>query len=152
MADIAGALAAIESRFTTAWGTTTPYALANQETAPVVVNGSGEPLAWILFEAECFDARIRGVGRPGNHVVVDEGVIEATVFVPLRSERAVAREHAVAIGELFRTAVFYDSEPGAYVRTWTPVVGRGERAESENPAGLWWSVPVSIPFEFWHRA
>lgn len=146
MADIAGALAAIEARFDAAW-TATPKAFENGP-APQVQDVNGILLPWVFFEAYVNEADIRGVGRPGNHVVIDRGEIAATVFVPLNSNRATALQHATAIGEVFRVQEFFHAEPGCCVRTWTPVVGRGDRTVTENPDGNWWAVTVSIPFEF----
>lgn len=146
MADIAGALAAIEARFDTAW-TVTPKAFENSP-APDVVDGNGIALPWVYFEAYATEADIRGVGRPGNHVVIDRGEIVATVFAPLNSNRSTALQHAAAIGEIFRVQEFHHAEPGCCVRTWTPLVSRGDRTISENPDGTWWAVSVTIPFEF----
>jgi len=146
MADIAGALAAIEQRFDAAW-TATPKAFEN-DPAPVVQDGNGIVSPWVYFEAFVTDADIRGVGRPGSHVVIDRGEIVVTVFAPLNSSRAIALQHATAIGEIFRVREFYQVEPGCCVRTWTPLVGRGDRTVSENPDGNWWAVSVTIPFEF----
>lgn len=146
MADIAGALAAIEERFKSAWSAT-PYGLENGP-EPNVRDGNNLLVPWVYFEAFATASGIKGVGKPGNHVVVDDGEIFATVFVPLGSERGVARQHAVAIGEIFRVKEFFKVETGCCVRTWTPRVGRGEKTVSENPDGNWWAVSVIIPFEF----
>lgn len=146
MADIAGALAAIEARFNSAW-TATAKAFPNGA-APTVRDANGIILPWVYFDAYVTDADIRGVGRPGNHVVIDRGEIEATVFVPIDSNRLTALQYAVSIGEIFRVDEFYHAEPGCCVRTWTPLVSRGDRTISENPDGTWWAVSVTIPFEF----
>ena len=71
MADIAGALAAIEERFDAAW-TATPKGFENGA-APVVIDAEGITLPWVYFEAYAIDADIRGVGRPGSNVVIDDG-------------------------------------------------------------------------------
>lgn len=150
MADYDGAVAAIEGRLTANW-TTTPIGFENEDD-PVQTGGDGNLAPWVFCEVVSDRAGIRGVGKPGSHVVVDEGFISATVFVPVGSGRAIARRHAVAIGEIFRTKEFYNSDPGACVRTWTPEIGPGNPATSENPSGNWWAVTVTIPFEFFHLA
>lgn len=150
MADYAGAVAAIETRLSSNW-TTTPIGFENSDD-PVQVNGSGDLAPWVFCEIVSDRASIRGAGKPGSHVVIDEGFISATVFVPVGSGRATARQYAVSIGEIFRTKEFYNSDAGACVRTWTPEIGPGNPATSENPSGNWWAVTVTIPFEFFHLA
>jgi hypothetical protein len=149
MPDIAGALAAIESRFDTMW-TATPKAFENGQ-APDVLDGNGLLVPWVHFEAFATRAGIKGAGKPGDHVVVEDGEIVATVFVPVESNRATALQYATAIGEIFRVKEFYQSA-GTCVRSWTPRVGRGDVTTSENPNGNWWAVTVTIPFEFIHHA
>ncbi len=146
MADIAGALAAIEAKFRAEW-TLTPISMDNDDSGPTTEDADGVSEPFVYFDANSEDSDIIGVGAPGNQTTVDYGVIEATVFVPLGSQRAIARQHATAIGEIFRVKEFYQSA-GACVRTWQPRVRRGETTSSENPNGKWWAVAVSIPFEF----
>ncbi len=150
MADWAGACAAIEQRLSANWSTT-PIGLENGA-EPAMQDGSGLLTPWAFCEIESDDANIRGIGKPGSHVVVEDGAIVITVFVPLGTDRSTARTYAGQIGEIFRVKEFYNSEPGCCVRTWTPRVGRGEETVSENPKGKWWAVPVTIPFEFIHLA
>lgn len=151
MASHSGAVAAIEARLTANW-TVTPIAFENAASDPVVYDGDSVPQPWVFCEIETDQAGIRGVGRPGSHVVLETGAVRVTVFVPVGTERATAQQHAEAIGEIFRVKQFYDADPGACVRTWTPTVSRGRRAETDNPVGSWWAVTVTIPYEFYQRA
>lgn len=149
MADIAGALAAIEARFDALW-TATPKAFENSP-KPNVIDGNGLLKPWVYFEAFVTRAEIHGAGKPGDHVIVEIGDIVATVFTPFNTARSTGMAHAAAIGEIFRVKEFYQSA-GACVRSWTPRVGRGEQTVSDNPNGNWWAVTVTIPFEFYHLA
>lgn len=149
MPDFAGAVKAIEDKLKAEW-TTTPIGFENEDD-PEVTSG-GQLVPWAFCEVLAGRAGIRGVGKPGDHVVVDEGDITVTVFVPRGTGRATALQLATAIGEIFRVQEFYNDVPGACVRTWTPAVGAGNSASSENPSGNWWGVTVTIPFEFIHLA
>lgn len=150
MASLAEAITAIEARLAAGW-TTTGISYPNRDAA-AKADVSGNPVPWVFCEVETDEADIVGLGQPGNHVVREYGRIIVTVFAPAGSGATLARTYAGQIGEIFRAAKFHDSAPETYVRTWTPVVGRGSEARSENPDGVWWGVAVSIPFEFYHRA
>jgi hypothetical protein len=151
MADFAGAAAAIEARLLANW-TTTPVAFENGEAPQVADPEDGSLRPWVFCEIVADGAGIDGFGLPQNNVVRELGAIEIAVFVAVGSGRDLARQYAVQIGEIFRVRRFYDDAPGTYVRTWTPSVGVGRVVTTENPSGNWFSVPVRIPFEFYHRA
>ena len=148
--DYAGAVKAIEDRLTANW-TTTPIGFENDD-RPTVLDGSGNLKPWAYCEILSTESGIKGAGKPGSHVVIDEGLVQVTVFVPAGSGRLLGRQYATAIGEIFRAKEFYNAISGACVRTWTPEVGPGNPATSENPSGNWWAVAVTIPFEFIHLA
>lgn len=148
--DYAGAVKSIEDRLTANWATT-PIAFEN-DGAPSVVDGSNNLRPWVYCEVISTPGGIVGAGKPGAHVVVDEGLVQVIVFVPTGTGRLVARQYATAIGEIFRVKEFYNLIAGACVRTWTPEIGPGNRSQSENPRGSWWAVTVTIPFEFIHLA
>lgn len=149
MATIATAMAAIEAFLQAGW-TQTPVAFANDNSFQVPVNGSGVPQPWLMIEIDSFSSGIKGSGKPGAHLVIDEGEIEMTVFVARGTGREKARELATAAGEVFRTKVFArDDATGSYIRTWSPQVDRGEEAISANPQGNWWAVTCRVPFEFY---
>lgn len=152
MADLAGAMQAIEDRFTAAWGATTPVLFDNGPVFSAVDETTGQPIPWVLLDIENEISQIRGAGKPKNHVNLDEGQIVITVSVPAGSDRATARALAVQAGNIFRTETFYNDTPGFGVRTWMPHVGRGLTGRSENPEGLWYVISVTIPFEFWSIA
>lgn len=150
MADLTGALEAIEDRLSANW-TTTGISFENEDVA-AKVDGNGQPIPWVLLETEIDEARPAGFGMPASRLYREWGSVRVLVFVPINRGRKLARQHAVAIGEIYRMARFYDASPETYVRTYTPRVGRGQEAVSENPKGKWWCVSVSTPFEFYHRA
>ena len=150
MSDYALAVAAIEERLSSNW-TATPLAFENDR-SPDIVGPDGERLAFVLCEVTTLDSRIKSIGRPGDHVTVDKGMIELTVFVPRGSGRETARAYAVQLAALFRTVRFFQEGGGVYVQTWTPVIGPGNPSRSENPSGSWWAILVSTPFDFYHRA
>ena len=151
MADWAGAVAAIEARLSAQW-TQTPIGFENGDAPKVVDPEDGSLRPWIFCEIVADGAGIEGFGLPQSNVIREHGAVEITVFVPVGAGTAQARQNAVAVGEIFRNRRLYDADPTAYVRTWTPTVGMGRPATSETPTGNWWSVPVRIPFEFYHRA
>jgi hypothetical protein len=68
--------------------------------------------------------------------------------VPVASGADLAFQHAVAIGELFRAATFYDDTPGHAVRTLAPEIDGGGSADDD---GDWFRVTMSCPFTYWHR-
>ena len=150
MADYAGAMTAIEQRLQASW-TETPVSFEN-EAAPAVIGPDGTLQPWVYCEILTLRDRIRSVGRPGDHVNVLDGTISLTLFVRRDSGRETARSLASQLAEIFRTQVFYQMAPGVYIRTWTPEIGPGNPAKSENPSGSWWAISIQTPFEFFHRA
>ena len=147
MADIAGAKAAIRAYLAAHWSGAA--VIWPNGPPPVTQDANGDPVPYVYGEINIVAAGIRGVGKPGAHVVIDDGLISLHVFVPSGDGTADADAMAGALGEVFRVKQFYDTEPGACVRTWTPRVGDGE-PNADN--GMRYRVTVSIPFEFWHRA
>lgn len=152
MADLAGAMAAMEAKFAAAWGSTTPYIFDNDSEMDARDPVTGQPVPWIRFSIENEFSDIRGAGKPKSHVNIDEGQIVILVSVPAHSGRARARELAQQAGEIFRTESFYRDTPGFEVRTWMPHMGRALVGRSENPEGLWYVISVSIPYEFYSIA
>lgn len=148
--DLAGALAAIEARLATNW-TTTPVAYDN--TAPEIamppVDGEGVPQPWVFCELIDIDSRIVAFGTPGNQTVLDEGKVLLHVLVQKGSGLDVARQYAVALGEIFRQQQFFKDDPTAYVRTYTPQVGRGSMVSDD---GNQVSMACTVPYEFFHQA
>lgn len=148
MADFAGAKAAIKAYLAAYWSS---FAVVwPNEPKPSLIGGDGNPVAcWIYGEIAGTKGQIHGVGVPGDHVVVDDGLIQFTAFVPADTGLDVADAQATALGEVFRVKQFFDAEPGTCIRTWTPSIG-ADTASAES--GMWVGVTVTIPFEFWHRA
>jgi hypothetical protein len=147
MADYAGAVEAIEARLRERWAGRTPVAVRN---GPEVrkLDQAGDPQPWVYLEVIGGDATILGVGRPGDHLTVDDGNIFVHVFVPSGTGTSEATRLAVAAGEIFRTAEFYRDTPGCCVRSWSPRIDGGGSSADD---GLWWRVTATIPFEYIHR-
>lgn len=148
---LAGALAAIETRLAGSW-TTTPITYPNTpppDPWPPVRDSSNTLAPWVYAEIDCDNAEIRAFGTPQNQTIIDEGVIRLTVFVPKDEGRADARAYCVTLGEIFRQKQFYDSEAGVCVRSLTPRIDGGIAVSDD---GNWFTMTVSIDFEFYHRA
>lgn len=107
------------------------------------------PLApWVFFEVLGSSSGIRGVGMPGSHVWLYRGLILAHVFTETGKGSTIGQQYAVTIGEIFRAKEFYNSDPGACVRTWSPQTDGGDFSDFH---GNWFRVTCSIPFEFYYR-
>lgn len=156
MVDYAEAMAAIEAKLAAEW-TATPIGYANPTPAETPepwppIDDVGNPAPFVVIEVKSTDANIVGTGTPGNQTICDDGMIVVSALVPSNTGRALARQNAVAIGEIYRNKKFYDATPGAYIRSWTPKVGEGAPAAIEGAvSGNYYCVSVTIPFEFWHR-
>ena len=148
--DLAGALAAIEARLAANW-TTTRIAYVNIEPNDPwpPVNENGSLVSWIYVEVDGDGAEIHAFGTPLNQTVIDTGDIRITVFVPKGEGLDQARAHAVALGEIFRQQLFYNSDPTAYVRSGTPRIDGGIAVSDD---GNWVTMTTTVPFEFYHRA
>lgn len=147
MADYAGAVAAMRARFTAAFSAA-PVCFQNE---PPPTQQAWPPAGpWVYFEVVQVQTRRRGVGTPGNQVWITTGNIFVHVFVPkgygLPQHLAIA-EQAAAI---FRSASFYNSDPGAIVRCWSET-GEGPSVRGADKAsddGNWLNVVVTVPFQF----
>ena len=121
---------------------------------PEVIGPDRRLLPWVLCQIESFENKIRTVGGAGRRVTVLSGRINLTLFSPRAedaADRDARRQAADKLSEIFRTVIFYDVEPGVYVRTWMPTIGPGNEARSVNPSGNWWAITIATPFEFFHR-
>jgi hypothetical protein len=147
--DLAGALAAIETRLVTNWTTSRIVLDANNPGNPwPAVDGSGNLAPWVFLEMLDTDAAIIGFGTPTNNTVLDSGLVKFHVMVPINEGLDRARAQAVAIGEIFRQQQFYNSEAGVAVRTLTPRIGR----EASVDDGNYVSMTCTVGYEFYHRA
>lgn len=150
MADYAGAVAAMRARFVAAF-VAAPVCFQNEQPAQQPWPPDGP---WTYFEVIQTETRRRGVGLPGNDVWITVGNIFVHVFAPkgygLPQHLAIA-EQAAAI---FRSATFYNSDPGAAVRCWSDA-GAGPSVRGADKAsddGNWLNVVVTIPFQFYFTA
>ncbi len=157
-ADYAGACAAIRQRFEDNWQSggslITPVDYVNEPGAPAV-DGSGSPLPWVYFEIIHNGSYIVASGTPGQQTVVYEGFIKGHCFNPIYTGVADGLAKAVAIGEIFRNRVFYDTvTAGSYVRSGYAKNGqpRIDEGDASSDDGQWFAVTATIPFEFWTRA
>jgi hypothetical protein len=149
VADYPGAVEAIEARLSAGWSTT-PIAFDNDDT-PDILDAEGRPKPWVFCEVLTTDAVLAEVGVPGANATRDEGLVRCVVFVPAGTGRALARQYAAQIGEIFRTAEFYTADAGACVRTWVPRISPGNTATSRNPDGNWWAVTMTVAWDFIRR-
>lgn len=150
MADYAGAVAAMRARFVAAWGATTPVQFQNED--PPSSPWPPEPSAgaWCYFEVIQTESKERGVGLPGSKVWLTTGNIFVHIQVPgghgLPAQLALTNQ----AGSIFRAATFYqDSVTGAKVVCGAPSEPGGA-SDADN--GNWFSLTVSIPFEFYFIA
>src|SRR4051794_25181820 len=100
MASFAGAVAAIRARLTAMRPVELPIAYPN-EADPDFTNANGELAPWLFAEVSGAGSNIRGVGVPGDHVVVDDGLIILHVMVPTGTGSADAFAIAGDLGEIF---------------------------------------------------
>lgn len=148
--DLAGALAAIETRLAVSWSLTPViYENIEPEGAFPPVNEAGSLLPWVFVELIDVGADIIGFGTPTNQTVLDSGFLRMHVMAPKGDGLTQARQYAVALGEIFRQQQFFNADPTAYVRTLTPQVGRGE---AQFDDGNWVSMSCTVPYQFFHRA
>ncbi|NGO50428.1 hypothetical protein [Allomesorhizobium camelthorni] len=149
MPDYAGAKAAIRSRLETNW-TTTRITYQNETPADPwpPVDGSGVLQPWANLEIVGSGSRIVGQGTPGNHVWRYDGIIYVHVFTPVGAGIELGDQYAVAIGEIFRAAKFYDATPGFGVRTLAPSI---DDADSGDDDGNWSRTTMHCDFTYWHR-
>lgn len=153
MADYAGAVEAIKSRFTTLWVSgfepRTKVVMVNenpQEPFPPR-DGNNALQPWVLLSIEGAGAGQIAFGTTSSHGYLYVGTIYAHVYVPVGGGTADAFELAVAAGEIFRAKQFYDTPP-CFVRTHAPRVDGGAPGSDD---GIWFRVTASIPFEFYYR-
>lgn len=153
MPDFAGAKAAMRARLSDNWNAA-PVVFGNRAkpqgwTAPwPPVDPEGILQPWVHFEIVNTSAEVVAGGTPGNRVWNYDGDILAHVFVPAGSGEDIATQHAVAIGELFRAAEFYNTVDGFCVRTLAPFVDGGGSGDDD---GSWFRVSMSVGYTYWHR-
>ena len=145
MSDYAGAVAAIKERFVEAW-TETPIAFANQD--PPQEPWPPASGAWIYFEVIGNGSDMRSIGVPGDHMWTYRGNIFAHVFVPVGYGVEEPQRLAVAAGEIFRAATFYDDGQGSKVVCISPQVDGGG---SDADQGNWFRMTATVPFNYYHR-
>lgn len=146
MSDYTGAVAALKTRLVDNW-TTTPFGFVN-EAPPATMDANGSTIPWVLCEVVSLGSAVRGAGTPNNHVIVYDGAVKLYVFVPDGAGTETGLAYAVALGDIFKNQVIYDTGNGCYVRTGYPSVEDGNAGSDD---GLWFGVTASIPFEYWHR-
>lgn len=144
------ALAAIEARMAANW-TATPVVYANEDENDEGKIVDGEP--WVFFDPVETEARIAQFGHKGSNQWRNYGQIWAHVFVPRHTHRALARQYARQIGDIFRGQGFGDLSTGALVQCMapvidgTPVTDSGGRTLADD-SGQWWRVSVMIEFRY----
>jgi hypothetical protein len=160
MADYAGAVAAIRDRFVAQWvdggSPRTLIAFQNEPLRdsdgkaikPPPKNEKGSPLPFVYFEVIGNGSELRGAGTPGDNVWLYRGGIFVHVFVPEGAGVSDAYQLAIAAGEIFRAATFYENGQGAKVVSMSPQIdGGGSDADNGNL----FRVTCFVPFEYFHR-
>jgi hypothetical protein len=144
MADWAGAVAAMRARFAGAF-TAAPISYQNED-PPADPWPPAPAKPWVYFEVIQAQTALRGVGLPGSQTWLTTGHIFVHVFAP--KSYALPDHLALAgqAGAIFRSATFYNAEPGAKVVCFGPTVQGGDSASED---GNWFGVTVAIPFEFY---
>jgi hypothetical protein len=159
MADYAGACAAIRQRFEDNWIsggvplTSVKFVNDTVGNGLPIQNAAGEPIPWVFFEIVHSGSYIIGSGTPGQQTIVYDVLIKAHVFVPVNSGVTDAFPKAVAIGEMFRNKVFYDTiTPGCYVRSGYEKDGqpRIDEGDASSDDGQWFAVTATVPAQYWH--
>jgi hypothetical protein len=144
MADYAGALSATKARFAAAW-TETPITYANED-PPQQPWPPATP--WVYFEVISAGSNLRTFGSPGDRMWEYTGHIYIHVFVPIGDGVEEPQRLAVAAGEIFRGATFYDNGLGAKVVCISPQTDGGA---SDADRGNLFRVTCSIPITYYHR-
>ncbi len=150
MADYAGAVAAMRSRFATAWSETQiAYQNEDPPSAPwPPVDGDGKSTPWVYFEVVTSQTSLRGAGLPGDNVWLTTGFIFIHVFTPLGYGLPESLRLAGLAAEIFRAATFYRDGAGSKVMCMAPNIDGGA-SDADN--GNWFRVTCSVPFEFFFR-
>lgn len=165
MGSYMGAKAAIRQRLEDNWTITRiigPNEVPDDPWPPTIADPNFPDLPnlapFVYFEIATLPGQnLRGVGTPGDHLSVTRGFIYAHVMVPNGTGTELAGQYAEQIGEIFRTAVFYNTGDGCYVRTWVPRVDEGGSAGVDDDeiadvtAKNWFRQTMSCPFEYWHQ-
>lgn len=118
----------IQTRFSTAWGATTPVSYPNVDFTPPV------DAAWVQFSLLGGAAQQVDLGTTATFRNI--GVIVVQIFVPTGSGVAVAMGHADSAAAIFRRASF----SGVTCRA--PAIRRVGVDDSDT----WYQVNVEIPF------
>lgn len=160
MADYAGAVAAIRSRFVEQWKIgdqprtliTFPNEAAKDAFGnPIKVppkDGDGSPLPWVYLEVIGNGSELRGAGLPGDNIWLYRGGIFIHVFVAEGYGDEEAQSLAVAAGEIFRAQTLYSDGEGRKVVCMSPSTQGGDSAADQ---GNVFRVTCFIPFEYFHR-
>ncbi|TPL40694.1 hypothetical protein [Mesorhizobium sp. B2-4-6] len=150
MPDYAGAKAAIRERFEDGWADRTRIAFINEDPEQPwpPKRDSGGPAPWTLIEIKGSGSGIWTFGTDGNRGWRYDGVILAHIYTPVGEGTDEADELAVAAGEIYRAAKFYDDVEGYYVRTLAPEVLDGEDGDED---GKWFVTTMTVEFTYWHR-
>lgn len=162
MPDYFGAVSAIKARLVEQWvdGGGNPKTLivyVNKQPDPPfppIDPISGNPLAFLVCEVAGTRSDPYTFGNTGNRFFVYDGLILLHVLVPIDEGTDHAQQIAVAAGEIFRAATFYEDANGSYIRTIAPnPPDGGGGADLEGvQAGNTFRVTVTIPFQFFLRA
>lgn len=153
MADYAGAVAAIKARLAANW-TTTPIRYQNDRDPPEwppTDPNSGLVTPWLFLEVISNQSSIRAAGVPGDNIWLTEGHILIHVVTPIGDGAELAQQYAVAAGEIFRAATFYNDGQGSKVLSGVNPAPRTDGGGTDADKGNWFRVTMTCGFEFFHR-
>lgn len=122
------ALAAIEQRFQTQWGTTTPVQWPNRNYEPVA---GDEWVRLTVLDGQSFMA---GMGFSSN-LFRHPGLIIVSIFVPRGSGERRVNELVDSVSGIWRNAQFGE------------ILCRAPSVEKVGESGEWYQVNVSVPFQ-----
>jgi len=129
----ADAAIAIRARMIALW-TSTPIAIENE---PFAI--PDPPAPFLHLSVRGGSATQASVGAPNARLIRREGSVRFTVLAPAQAGSRAARKHADGVAALFETQRFSGVQCRAASIGDTGPFGRD---------GLWWQLPVAIPFYF----
>lgn len=125
-----------------AWGSTTPLRWPNDKIDPPKDPGSGEPVAFVLYDHDPAEDEQITIGAIGDNVFRDTGSFTLHVCVPAGAGDAPALQLAVQLRAIFR-----GKDLGGVTCEAASIGGGFDAADS---LGNYWRRSVSV--EFWTDA
>lgn len=122
---------AINDRFVTEWGTTTPFSFTNETPASNDISTS-----WVRLVSKLAVSGQRSLGQSGNRKYDRNGIIFAQVFSPINEGSSSGTALAKQIEDLYEGERF------------NGVVGQDSIIRDIGPDGEWYQLQVEINFQY----